>query len=183
MLRITIPEREWYNEVTEEFEHSHECTLQLEHSLLSLSKWESKWKKPFYKTVESMTYEESIDYIRCMTITQNVDPKMYFNLTKKNVDDVLAYIEDSMTATWFTKEEEKRSKIQRRTITAELIYYWMTVYHIPFECQKWHLNRLITLIEVCNRESNPPEPLKGSALAKHNSALNAARRKKFKSRG
>ena len=141
MRQIIIPKIEMWDEVNEEFIYVEEQTLRLEHSLVSLSKWESKWCKPFL-TKENKTIEETIDYIRCMTITQNVDPKVYNCITNEQINQVNQYIEAPMTATWFSKD--KNTKTSREQITSELIYYWMISLGIPFECQKWHLNRLLT---------------------------------------
>lgn len=147
MLQITIPSRDdLWDESKGEFVTSKEQKLVLEHSLVSLSKWESKWCKPFLSKQEKTT-EETIDYIRCMTLTQNVDPEVYNFLTDDNIRDVNAYIEAPMTATWFSNSNT--GKQNREQITAELVYYWMIALNIPFECQKWHLNRLLTLIRVC----------------------------------
>ena len=184
MLQITIPEREWYDERKEEFITTKECSLKLEHSLLSLSKWESKWKKPFLSSKVEKTNEESIDYVRCMTITQNVDPLVYYAIDKKTMDEISAYIDDPMTATWFSKEENAKSKVNRETITSEIIYYWMTAFHIPFEeCQKWHLNRLITLIQVCSIKSQPEKKMTQQEIMQRNAMLNAQRRAKMKTKG
>lgn len=180
MLQITIPGRELWDEGKEEFIQVKGRTLQLEHSLVSLSKWESKWHKPFLSKAEK-TYEETVDYVRCMTLTQNVDPEIYNNLTNGNINAINRYIEDAMTATSFS--EDSVGKAGRETVTAELIYYWMIALNIPFECQKWHLNRLLCLIRVCDIKSRPPKKRSRRELARRNSALNAARRKKLNTRG
>lgn len=180
MLTITIPARELFDEKTEQFVYTKEQTLQLEHSLVSLSKWESKWKKPFFATKEK-TNEETIDYIRCMTITQNVDPMIYNFLTDENLSAIHDYIEDPMTATTFS--DNKNGKKNREIITAELIYYWMISSGIPFECQKWHLNKLITLIRVFEVKNTPPKKMSQRELMNRNRALNEARRKQFNSKG
>ena len=134
MLQITIPAREVaYDEVKNEFCYTKEWTLQLEHSLVSISKWESKWHKPFLDKKEK-TAEEIIDYIRCMTITQNVDPEVYNNLTKDNISAIIAYIDDPMTATWFNDDKNKKPA-RREILTNELIYYAMCSYNIPVEFQ------------------------------------------------
>lgn len=179
MLRITIPGSEQYDEENNEFITLKETTLQLEHSLVSLSKWESKWKKPFLSK-EDKTVEQMMDYIRCMTITQSVKPEIYAFVTNENVEQIQEYINDSMTATTFRNMPRTTS---RRVITAELIYYWMIAFGIPFECQKWHLNRLLTLINVCSIESGPKRKMPKSEVARQQAALNAARRKQFRSRG
>lgn len=179
MLKIIVPGRELYNELLEEFVTTREQTLQLEHSLVSLSKWESKWKKPFLSNRER-TNEELMDYIRCMTITQNVDPNVYFNLTAENVKDVLEYMDDTMTATTIS---DRGSDKNREVITAEILYYQMIALGIPFECQKWHLNRLLTLINVCAIKSGKPKKMSQKEILERNAALNAERRRKLKSRG
>ena len=179
MLRITIPSVELWDENNEEFLYTKEKTLALEHSLVSLSKWESKWCKPFFSKAEKTT-EETIDYIRCMTLTQNVNPNVYQFLTNTNLEEINQYISAPMTATWFTENPGRGSREQ---VTAELIYYWMIVNNIPFECQKWHLNRLLTLIRVCNIKNQPPKKRSGKEIMRRNSALNAARRKRLKTKG
>lgn len=180
MLQITIPAIEKWDEGKQEFIHSKEQTLQLEHSLVSLSKWESKWCKPFLSK-EELTEEQTIDYIRCMTLTQNVPPEAYHNITYDVIDVVREYIERPMTATCFLDETRKGGS--REIVTAELIYYWMIALNIPFECQKWHLNRLLTLVRVCNIKNTPPKKMGKSALMSRNRALNAARRQQLNSKG
>ena len=180
MLEITIPGIELFDEVKQEFISTKETTLRLEHSLVSLAKWESKWCKPFLSTVEK-TGEETMDYIKCMTLTQNVDPNIYNFLTKSNVEQINKYIESPMTATTFSAE--KGSKTNKELITAELVYYWMIALEIPFECQKWHLNRLLTLIKVCNIKNQPPKKMGKREIMSRNAALNAARRKQLNTKG
>ena len=180
MLRITIPEIEQYNEETEEFIISKAQVLQLEHSLVSLSKWESTWCKPFL-TKKEKTVEESIDYVRCMTLTQNVDPEVYTRITPDIVDRVAKYIEAPMTATTFSSKSNQPTS--HEVVTAELIYYWMIAYNIPFECQKWHLNKLMTLINVCSIKNEPPKKMGKKALMNRNTALNAARRQSLNTKG
>lgn len=179
MLSLTIPTQEFWDEEKEEFIYQQQKTIQLEHSLVSLSKWESKWHKPFL-TKEQKTREEIEDYVRCMTITQNVNPDFYRCLTSEHYRQINQYIDDPMTATWFNKE---RGKISREQITSELIYYWMVSFNIPFECQKWHLNRLLTLIKVCNIKQQPDNKMSNKEILKSNAALNAARKAKMKTRG
>ena len=187
MLRITIPAVkpvELYDENTEMFVMTKglkEQTLQLEHSLLSLSKWESKWCKPFL-TNQEKTREETIDYIKCMTLTQNVDPEAYNYLTEENMKQIKEYIEAPMTATSFS--DDKKAKGGREIVTAELIYYWMIALQIPFDpCQKWHINRLLTLVKVCNIKNAPPKKMSKREIMSQNAAINAARRQKLNSRG
>ena len=180
MLQITVPALEQWDEENQEFINTKAQTLTLEHSLVSLSKWEAKWHKPFLSTKEK-TYEETMDYIKCMTLTQNVDPNVYKALSDENIHAVNKYIEDPMTATTFG--EQKKGRKSSETITSELIYYWMISLNIPVEFQKWHLNRLLTLIEVCNRKNEPPKKMGQGDIMKQNAALNAARRKKLNTRG
>ena len=171
MLKLTIVSIEQYDEEKGEFIPPKQHTLQLEHSLVSLSKWESKWCKAFLSK-ENKTMEETIDYIKCMTITQNVDPDAYKSFTEDNLNAVRDYIDAPMTATIFKKENKPMNK---EIITAELIYYWMIGMEIPFECQKWHLTRLLTLINVCNVKSKPAKKSSVSEIQRRNTDLNAAR--------
>lgn len=179
MLTITIPARELYDEKSQTFFNTKEQTLRLEHSLVSISKWESKWRKAFLKKDEK-TNEEIIDYIKCMTITQNVDPNVYNFLTRSNINKIIEYIDNPMTATTFANNENNNS---REVITSELIYYWMISFNIPMECQRWHLNRLLTLIRVCSIKNTPPKKMNKREVANRYAKLNAARRNKMNSKG
>lgn len=179
MLEITIPDTEVFDEIRNEFVYVREQTLRLEHSLVSLSKWESKWHKPFL-TKQDKTLEETIDYIRCMTVTHNVDPTVYMRLTDENVEQVNAYIEDPATGHYIY--EDKKQKGSSETVTSELIYYWLISLNIPFECQKWHLNKLLTLIKVCSMKNNPKKMSK-KEIMERNAALNAQRRAKYNTKG
>lgn len=180
MLQITVPASEEWDEVNQEFVYIKEQTLQLEHSLLSLSKWESKWKKAFL-TKQDKSFEEMMDYIKCMTLTQNVKPEVYQNLTNENIEEINDYISDSMTATYFS--DDKTARPSREIVTSELIYYWMIALNIPVEFQKWHLNRLLTLIKVCNIKNQPPKKRSKREIMRQNAALNAARRKQLNTTG
>lgn len=180
MLQITIPAMEMFDETTNEFVRMKEQTLQLEHSLVSLSKWESKWCKAFLSK-HAKTYEETIDYIKCMTIAQNVPNEVYSRLTRENIEEINRYIEAPMSATHFF--DDNKGKVNGETITSELIYYWMIALNIPFECQKWHLNRLLALVRVCNIKNQPPKKMSKSAILSRNRALNEARRKQFNTTG
>lgn len=181
MLRLTIPATEMWDERKQEFVYTKEYNLQLEHSLVSLSKWESKWCKPFLSKTE-MTPEETIDYIRCMTITQNVPPEAYNYITTSMIKEVSDYIAAPMTATWFA-DDGKKGKKSSETVTAELIYYWMIALNVPMKCEKWHLNKLLTLIKICNIKNTPPKKMSKRDVMSRNAALNAARRKQFNSKG
>ena len=180
MLQITIPAGERWDEGKQEFIQVKGHTLQLEHSLISLSKWESKWCKAFLSNKDK-TYEETMDYIKCMTITPNVDPDVYNYLTSDNINQINEYIGAPMTATYFS--EDKSRKVGHDVVTAELIYYWMISLNIPFECQKWHLNRLLALIRVCDIKNQPPKKMSKREIMSRNAALNAARRSKMGTTG
>lgn len=180
MLQITVPANELWDGEKCEFIPVKEQILQLEHSLISLSKWESKWNKAFFSKKEK-TYEETIDYIRCMTITQNVKQEVYQVLTKENFEEINKYIEAPMTATTFSNQHGGRGG--REVITSELIYYWMIALNIPFECQKWHINRLLTLIRVFEIKNTPPKKMSRNEIMSRNAALNAARRKSMNTKG
>lgn len=178
MLKVIVPEQELFDDYKQEFVYTKQTPLTLEHSLLSLSKWESKWKKPFL-TKTPHTAEEMTDYIRCMTINQVYDDSIYSCIPNYVLEQVQSYIDDPMTATWFNDKDKKKSK---EIITAEIIYYWMIGLQIPFECEKWHLNRLLALIRVCS-EKNDPKKMSRKEVMSNNKALNAARRKALHSRG
>lgn len=180
MLQIHIPEREKFDEVNNEFITTKAQDLTLEHSLVSVSKWESKWCKPFLET-KNKTPEELLDYIRCMTITQNVDPMIYFNIDSKTITEISEYINAPMTATWFA--EEKKQNLNKEIVTSELIYYWMIALNIPVQFEKWHLNRLLTLIKVCNVKNAPPKKMTRREIFERNKALNEARKAKLHSNG
>ena len=181
MLRITVPlSQEGWDEQKEEFVSAEEITLELEHSLVSLSKWESKWCKPFLSAADK-TVEEIMDYIKDMTLTENVSPDVYSHFTTENFEQINKYINAPMTATTFT--EPKNGKKSREVITSELIYYWMVALQIPFECQHWHLNRLLTLVRVCNIKNEPPKKMSKRDIMSRNAKLNAARRQQLNTRG
>lgn len=180
MLSIIVPEAEIFDDIIGEFINTKETVLQLEHSLVSISKWEAKWHVPFMHTSDK-TPEQVLDYIQCMTITKNVNPVVYQCLTAKNLKDVEDYIQNPMTATTVT--ERNVGPRNREIITSEVLYYQMIALNIPFECQKWHLNRLIMLIRVCSAKNQPPKKMGKTELANRNRALNAARRKQLNSKG
>lgn len=180
MLQLVIPPTEYYDEKINEFVYKKGATLQLEHSLVSLSKWESKWHKPFLSK-DDKTDEESLDYLRCMTITQNIDPQVYLDIPPISMQEVTAYIQAPMTAT-VIKDVTKASS-SKDILTAEVLYYYMVALNIPFECQKWHLNKLITLIRVCNVKNSPEKKMTRQELHAQNRELNARRREELNTKG
>lgn len=186
MLSIVVPGNEYYDEEKNEFIYSEGVELRLEHSLLSLAKWESKWRKPFLNN-QDVTPEERIDYIRCMVVSPaKVGNDVIDRLTVDNVKEINDYIENPMTATVVNIRNTGRSSGRRHTkfTTSELLYYYMIELGIPFECEKWHLNRLITLIQVCNVEgSGDSKKMSRRDIMSQNAALNAARRAKGRTRG
>lgn len=182
MLDITIPSTEYFDDRNNCFIQTREQKLRLEHSLVSLSKWESKWHKPFLSiNAEKRTWEETVDYVRFMTITQNVDPDIYYALTDDNIKEIEKYISDPMSATWFSNKNNARPS--RQVVTSEIIYYWMIKQDIPFQCEKWHLNRLMALIRVCNEMDSGGKKMSKKDIYRQNRALNSARKKKYNTRG
>lgn len=181
MLRLDIelvPEQ--WDEGKEEFIPPVIQTLELEHSLISLSKWEAKYCKPFISTTEK-TYEETLDYIQFMTLTPNVDPEVYKILTDKHVDQINAYIDSPMTAT--VVNDPNKSGGNQEAITSELMYYWMIALQIPFECQSWHLNRLLMLVKVCNFKNQPPKKKSQQEVIADHKARNEANKRKYQTKG
>lgn len=182
MLKIIVEPFELFDSAAQEFVTSKKTILELEHSLVSLSKWESKFEKPFLGQ-EEKTNEETLEYIKCMTLNE-VDDNVYFGLGNDNIAKINQYIEAKMTATWF-RELPGQQSFNREIITAEIIYYWMVALSIPFECQYWHLNRLFTLVKVCNQKNQPEKKQKTSPaqLAAERRRLNAERQAKYGTKG
>lgn len=187
MLKITVPSKEWFDEEKMEFVNSNKTTLILEHSLISLSNWESIWEKPFLNGSATLTKEELVDYIRCMTIQpKNVDPLVYRAVYEDDdlLTEVSKYINKSMTATWFSDSGKKELGLDKsKVVTSEVIYYWMCKLNIPVEFQKWHLNRLMTLIQVFNAKDAPPKKRNREEFISSRRALNEKRKKALHSRG
>ena len=181
MLSINIKSRELFDERTSEFITVKGGTLKLEHSLVSISKWESKWKIPFLSK-EKKTNEQIDDYIRCMSVNGDPDPILIASISSEDKNRIIDYIEEKQTATWFTNLDDKRNT-QSDIITSELIYYWMIEYQIPHEYEKWHLSRLLTLIEICNRKNSTPKKMSQAEIMARNKALNAERKARLHSRG
>ena len=181
MLNLVIPETEYFDRSKNEFVTVEKISLSLEHSLVSISKWESKWKKPFMDRSKPKTREETLDYIRCMSINKNVDMEAIKKLPNSAIKIIQDYIDNPMTATWFSEQENK--KPSREIVTSETIYYLMIANGIPFECQKWHLNRLLTLIHVCQLKNEPKKKMSRREEMATRKALNAQRRARHNTRG
>jgi hypothetical protein len=188
MLEIDVPESEAWDNDREEFVLIPGGHLCLEHSLISLSKWESKHEKPFLVDDPPKTSAELLDYIRCMTVNKGVKPETYLGLTQSDYEKINKYISAPMTATTFNDSRKQKGKTvsygrrHQHIITSEELYYDMIAFQIPFECEKWHINRLLTLIRICSIKSEP-DKMKGKDLAKHNRSLNAARRAQHHTKG
>jgi len=182
MLQLNIPDQEFWDEKNEQFMSLKGRRLVLEHSLVSISKWETKWKKPFLSDAKK-TNAELIDYIRCMTITQNVDDSEYLRLTNENIKEVENYISDPCTATQFFNTDPNKKNGKKEQITSELVYYWMAAAQIPFECEKWHFNRLMTLIRIYSIKNQPSKKMGKRDTMRQNSSLNNIRRQKMGSHG
>lgn len=181
MLYLTISSGELFDERTSEFITTKERTIKLEHSLISISKWESKWHETFLSNKQK-TSEQVRDYVRCMTINSNVEPEVYLALSDANIDIINKYIKDPMSATWFEKEPGGGSSGE--PMTSELIYYWMTAFTIPFDpCETWHLNRLLNLIKIANIKNQPKKKRSAKELASRYSAINEARKKQWGTNG
>lgn len=180
MLTITVSGVESFDDLRQEFTVEGGFLLELEHSLVSLSKWESIFEKPFLGK-ESKTAEEVMAYVRAMTVTPNVPGEVFQKLSNENYEEINEYIEAKMTATWFS--DAPGAPRTRDVITSELIYYWMTVFQIPFECENWHLNRLFTLIRVCNIKQAKPKKMSRTEIAARNRELNAQRKKQLGTTG
>jgi hypothetical protein len=170
---------EGFDSETSEFVALDAVTLEFEHSLVSLSKWESEFEKPFLSPDEK-TPEEVLWYVMAMLVTPDVPPDVIARLQGEHIDAINAYINKKMSATWFSNRGESGPS---EVITSELIYYWMVAHRIPFECQHWHLNRLLTLVRVCNEKNKPAEKLSPQDIAARNRALNEQRRKQLGTSG
>lgn len=181
MLQINIDGGEFYNENTNEFVTVKGARLNLEHSLVSISKWEAKWMKPFFSDSPKTT-DELLDYIRCMTINSNqIDDAVYSFISSKDIQKISSYISSPMTATTFNERGQRNSR--KEIVTSELVYYWMVAYGVPFECEKWHINRLLTLIRICSIKNTPPKKMSKRDTINYYKNLNEARKASLGTRG
>lgn len=180
MLTLIIEGTEFYDETTNTFSTVGDTTLEFEHSLVSLSKWESIFEKPFLSPGEK-TSNEIFSYIEAMVITQDYDPASIRRLTQEKLNQINQYIESKQSATTFGIMPETTGRGE--TITSELVYYWLVAFNIPFECQYWHLNRLFALIRICNIKNSKPKKMSRAEMAQRNRDLNAQRRAQLNSTG
>lgn len=188
MLTLEIGGTEVFDPVTNEFKEVKPTTLELEHSLISLHKWESKWKIPFMKTSSEnkLTREQTVDYYKCMSIKPIKDPNVFALLTSSQEREILEYIANGMTATTI-KEKQVEGQARRRSskeiVTAELIYYWMVELGIFYECRTWHLNQLLTLVRVCQEKQTVPKKMKKNDILGMYASENAKRRAMWNTKG
>lgn len=186
MLQLQVVMSEDFDEATQEF-IVETRQLKLEHSLASLSKWESKFEKPFLDKNQK-TEVEILTYVQMMDVEENTPPEIFLRLTQEDYLTINEYINAKMTATWFNKSDTPK-KTQTQVVTSELIYYWLTSYEIPWDVEHWHLNRLFTLIEVFSAERAAMDKKKGGnkantrSLAEQRRALNEARRAEHNTSG
>lgn len=187
MITITVPKREVFDTENQIFYRvDHETTIQLEHSLISLQKWESKWHVPFLYDKTQKTFEQTIDYIRCMCVTPNVKEDVFYCIPPSEMQRISEYIHDPMTATWFRddkKNQDPLNKPKKEIVTAEIIYYWMITLNIPSEYKKWHLNQLLTLIRVINVKNTPQKKRPRREILEEYKAINEENKKKFNTKG
>lgn len=184
MIEVTIPEQTKFNEDTNEFIHIKETTLKLEHSLLSVKKWESKWHVPFLGKNEK-TLDEYLSYISCMTLNrEKIDPNVYRCISQETFLAIIDYIQDKMTATWFNNNDRiGASNRSGEVVTAEIIYYWMISYRVPVEFEKWHLNQLLTFLKVIHIKSGGEKKMDKKEAAAIRRKMNQERRAKYKTKG
>ena len=180
MLRIIIPGDEQFDEANDKFLIVGTVAVDFEHSLVSLSKWESKIQKPFLGP-DKKTSEDVFEYIKCMVLNKDFDYKKLDKLTNENLSQINSYIDSKETATTFSDIHERKGRTE--VVTSELIYFWMISFNIPFSCETWHLNRLLTLIRICNIKKSKPKIISKAEIARRNRDLNAERRARLNSSG
>ena len=180
MLKIIVPGNDFFDDSIQEFVTVGDLVVELEHSLVSLSKWESIYEKPFLAPGEKSS-EEILGYIKTMLINPEIPSDVFSRLSEDNLSKINEYIDAKMTATWFS---EQRGQLKsQEIITSELIYYWMITFQIPIMCENWHLNRLFTLIRICNIKNAAPKKMSRSETAARNRELNAQNRARLGTKG
>lgn len=180
MLKIIVLGEEFYDEVTESFNTVGDLVLELEHSLVSLSKWESEFQKPFLSPGKKTT-QEVYDYIKTMILSEEYPSNILDRFSAENFQQINDYIESKQSATTFGEMPPNSGRSE--VITSELIYYWMVTFNIPFECEVWHLNRLFALIRICNVKNSKPKKMSRNQLAQRNRELNAQRKEQLGTTG
>lgn len=181
MLKLSLPVIEVWTGT--EFDYIGGDEVELEHSLYTVAAWEAKWKKPFANK-KGLEREELLDYImNFMCQTKNTPREAWLSLTNKEVEQILKYMEDSMTATTIKNQNGSNKGSARSIVTSELIYFYMANYGIPWECEHWHLNRLMTLIDVCAAKNSPPKKMSKGEAARLQAEQNARMRAKYNSKG
>lgn len=179
MLKIVIKEDEFWDNEIRRFIPVPGATVYLEHSLSSISKWEGKWHKPYLDQDTPKSYEETVDYIRCMCLNPDeLEDIHYTILARFHMNEIEDYKLNPMTATRISNSKPKGQ--QTEIVTAEVIYYWMFSQQIPLECENWHFNKLMTLIRVFNIKNGKPEKMSKREIFERNRALNKARKAKMK---
>lgn len=186
MIQIVVPKGEVFDNTNQLFRRvTKDTTLQLEHSLISLQKWEAKWHVPFLSSKEK-TLEQTIDYIRCMCLTPNVKEDVFYCIPTTEMVRIADYIDDPMTATTVRHRGKPGGAKKKKIVTAEVIYYWMVALNIPTEYRKWHLNQLLMLIQVINAENesqNPKNKRKKHEILADYRAINEANKKLYNTKG
>lgn len=182
MLQITVPKTEIFNENTNQFLWIPETTIQMEHSLVSLSKWEEKHHKAYLDPKLQHSATEILDYFKCMTITKNVKDSVFLALSQRNIEEISSYINDPMTATTFN-EMATTKKHSSKFITSEYLYFCMFSLGVPIECEKWHINRLMTLLKIFEEENKPQKKRSEAETLNYYAKLNAERKRKWHTKG
>lgn len=172
MFTIKIPPLEIFDDELEEFRQFGADEITFEHSLYTIARYEEATHKPYYDTRSDE--DNLFSYMPYMAIKPPKDPSAFFRIPQDELAKLKSWMEDSHTATWFSKDDDNSP--EREIVTAELIYYWMTEYRIPFECERWHINRLMTLIQVCARKKSPPKQKSQAEIIREHRALNQKRR-------
>jgi hypothetical protein len=170
-----------WDEETETFVEHIVSSIDFEHSLASMSKWESKWEQAFLGRTEK-TAEQVYDYLSMMCLTPGVTREQILGLSQENFTQINEYIESQQTATKFAEQPNRRGSGEQ--ITSDLVYYWMVAFRIPWEAQYWHLNKLLALVRICNaKQSGKTQKVPRHDTAQRNRDLNAERRKKYGTSG